>query len=78
MTAAFVFIQLVGDSIDVRNIHNSLHAISGVKTVHLLSGPTDMIVYLEIPDQKALMDAILKMHGIKGVGHTDTRIVFPI
>lgn len=78
MTAAFVLVKLTGDEVDVQAIHNSLHAIPGVKTVHLVSGPTDMIAYVEAPDQAGLMQLILKMHDVKGVGRTDTRIVFPL
>ena len=77
MMAAFVFIQLSGMSGfgDAAAVHTALHAVPGVKTVHFVAGPTDVIVFVEAADQKALVDSVGKMRGVKGVGSTDTRIV---
>jgi DNA-binding Lrp family transcriptional regulator len=78
MLSAFVLIQL-GESVsDPQKIHTSLHAIDGVKTVHLLAGPTDMIVFVEGRDQAAFMAALMKIRAVQGVESTDTRIVFPL
>ena len=80
MTAAFVFMQLTGQGgvNDLRDLHKALHAIPGVKTVHLLAGPTDMIAYVEGADQAAVMETLGKIRTTKGVASTDTRIVWPI
>ncbi len=80
MTAAFVFVQIGNLTAinDMRELHKALHAIPGVKTVHLLTGPTDMIVYVESSDQTGLMETIGKIRGAKGVAATDTRIVMPV
>lgn len=80
MVAAFVFVQIsemTGWS-DAATIHKELHALPGVKTVHFVAGPTDIIVYLEAADQAALIQSVGKMHAVKGVGHTDTRFVLPV
>jgi hypothetical protein len=80
MNSAFVFIQVagLGDRDGVRALHDALHAVSGIKTVHFVAGPTDVIVYVEAADPAALMDAIGQLRGVKGVASTDTRIVLPM
>ncbi len=49
MTAAFMFLQLnlTGGEADARALHDSIHAVAGVKTVHFVAGPTDMVVFVE-------------------------------
>ncbi len=80
MVGAFVFIQVSGLSseADASNVHKALHAVPGVKTVHFLLGPTDVVVYIESADAGAMMDSIGKMRAVKGVASTDTRMVMPL
>ena len=80
MMAAFVFVQLtaISGADDLSRLHKELHGLPGVKTVHLTAGPTDMIVFVEVADEKAMLDTIAKLHGVKGVGSTDTRMVLPV
>jgi hypothetical protein len=80
MTSAFVFIQVagLGSRDDVQALHEALHAVGSVKTVHFVAGPIDVIVFLEAGDQTALMDAIGQLRAVKGVASTDTRIVLPL
>ncbi len=79
MVSAFILIGAgSGSSADVRAAHTAAHAIDGVKTFHLLAGPADAIVYVEVPDMNGLMQVVGKLHGIPGIAHTDTRIVMPI
>ncbi len=80
MMSAFVFIQVAGlaDRNDARALHDALHAVSGVKTVHFVAGPTDMVVFVEAADQAALMEAVGNIRAVKGVASTDTRIVMPM
>jgi len=80
MVAAFILIQVasaVGWS-NAPTIHNALHAVPGVKTVHFLTGPSDIVVYVEAASHEALMDVLGKVRSVKGVGSTDTRIVLPL
>jgi DNA-binding Lrp family transcriptional regulator len=77
MTAAFVFVQLGVDAHDPQKIHSELHAVSGVKTVHMVAGPVDLILYVEVPDQAALTKTLMGIRAVHGVASTDTRIVFP-
>jgi len=80
MMAAFVFIQAAvsGGWDALRTLHGALHAVPGVKTVHFLAGPTDVVVFVEAADQKALADTLGKIREAKGVAGTDTRIVWPL
>lgn len=80
MNAAFIFVQIgnLSGMNDIRELHKVLHAIPGVKTVHLLAGPTDMIVYVEGADQAGLVETIGKIRSTRGVAATDTRIVMPL
>ena len=80
MMAAFVMTQMgiSGGWTDARALHDALHAIAGVKTVHFLAGPTDIIAFVEAADQTALMETVGKIRGTKGVANTDTRIVLPV
>jgi nitrate reductase NapAB chaperone NapD len=79
MMAAFVFVKLsaISGRDDLSRVHKEMHALPGVKTVHLTAGPTDMIVFVEVADENAMMDTITKMHTVKGVGGTDSRMVLP-
>jgi hypothetical protein len=77
MTSAFVLIQLAGlaSREDIQAVHSNLHAIQGVKTVHFLAGPTDVIVFVDVADQAAMIETIGGLRSVKGVASTDTRIV---
>ena len=80
MIAAFILIQ-VASAVGWGNaptIHTALHAVPGVKTVHFLTGPTDVICYVETAGHDALMDVLGKIRAVKGVGSTDTRVVLPL
>jgi DNA-binding Lrp family transcriptional regulator len=77
MNSAFVMIQ-IGNATDMKAIHSALHAIPGVKSVHFLAGPTDVIAFVDVPDQAGMMDAIGKIRAVKGVASTDTRLVVPV
>jgi len=79
MTAAVVFVQVgaAGGGTNVRAVHDALHAVTGVKTVHFLAGPTDAIIFLEVADQMELMKTVGKIRAVSGVASTDTRIVLP-
>ena len=80
MMAAFVLIQISasGGMADVRGIHDALHAISGVKTVHFLAGPTDAILFIEAANQTEMMRTVGEIRATTGVASSDTRIVLPI
>ena len=76
--SAFVLITVSGGMTEASALHGALHAIAGVKTVHFLAGPTDIIVYVEAADQTALIEITGKIRAVNGVASTDTRIVWPV
>ena len=80
MMAAFVFVQMAvsGGWEDMNTLHEALHAVAGVKTVHFVTGPTDIIIFVEGADQAAFADTLGMIRGVKGVASTDTRIVWPL
>ena len=75
MTAAFILLQLEKGA-DAYKVHDALHTIAGVKTVHFMAGPTDGIMFVEVADQAALLQTIGKVRATAGVASTDTRIVW--
>jgi uncharacterized protein with GYD domain len=57
-TSAYILIEaLPGKGIDLMNI---IKEIKGVKTVHLVTGPYDVIAFAEADDLKALGEMIVK------------------
>jgi DNA-binding Lrp family transcriptional regulator len=57
-TTAYILIEsLPGKAIE---LVNQVKAIRGVKTVHLVTGPYDVIAFVESPDLKTLGELIVK------------------
>jgi DNA-binding Lrp family transcriptional regulator len=58
MTEAYILIEAVpGKSIDLVNLAK---ALPGVKQIHLVTGPYDVIAFVEAADLKSLGDIIVK------------------
>lgn len=58
MTSAYILIEaLPGKAIELVNI---IKGIKGVKTVDLVTGPYDVIAFVEAPDLKSLGEMIVK------------------
>ena len=58
MTSAYILIEsLPGKAIELTNIIKGIH---GVKTVHLVTGPYDVIAFVEAADLKAMGEVIVK------------------
>lgn len=58
MTSAYILIEcLPGKAIELANVVKSL---KGVKTVHLVTGPYDVITFVEAADLKSLGEIIVK------------------
>jgi len=57
-TSAYILIEaLPGKGIDLMNI---IKNVIGVKTVHLVTGPYDVIAFVEADDLKSLGEVIVK------------------
>jgi len=58
MTRAYILVEaLPGKAIELTNI---VKGLTGVKTVHLVTGPYDVIAFVEAADLKALGEMIVK------------------
>jgi uncharacterized protein with GYD domain len=58
MTQAYILIEaLPGKAIELTNI---IKGIKGVKNVNLVTGPYDVITFVEAPDLKSLGEMIVK------------------
>ncbi len=79
MVSAYIFVHtLAGSQPDLKQTHEALHNIPGVKTVHFLTGPTDAVAFVEVADLDALGVTVGKIRALKSVGSTDTRLVLPV
>ena len=58
MTSAYILVEaLPGKAIELTNV---IKGLKGVKTVHLVTGPYDVITFVEAPDLKSLGEIIVK------------------
>jgi len=58
MTRAYILVEaLPGKAIELTN---AIKGLNGVKTVHLVTGPYDVIAFVETPDLKSLGEFIVK------------------
>lgn len=77
MQGAIVLIQ-VSSSAELSGVHKALHGVENVKEVFLLAGPTDAVCRVEAGDVDGVTSTVLKIRGLAGVAHTDTRFILPI
>ena len=57
-TSAYILVEsLPGKALD---LVNAINAVEGVKTVHLVTGPYDVITFVEASDLKSLGELIVK------------------
>lgn len=60
----------------VRQVAKELEGLRGVKTVHVVTGPYDVIVFVEAKDLSTLTNTVVEgIHRVKGVVDTNTAIV---
>jgi len=63
----------------VKQVAKDLLRIKGVKSVHVVTGPYDVIVFVEAKDLDTLSSAIVDdIHKVKGVVDTNTAIVVEV
>jgi DNA-binding Lrp family transcriptional regulator len=63
----------------VARVANDLRRLKGVKSVHVVTGPYDIITLVEARDLSTLTNTIVtKIHKIKGVVDTNTAIVVEV
>ncbi|MBI5043715.1 MAG: Lrp/AsnC ligand binding domain-containing protein [Nitrospirae bacterium] len=75
--SAYVLIRVVGDKTE--SAFKFISALKGVKSVHTVTGPYDIIALVEAPDLKGLGEMILsKIRTLDGVRETTTCIVVTV
>jgi len=63
----------------VRQVAEELKKLQGVKSVHVVTGPYDIIVFVEAKELGSLTNTVVKgIHKIKGVVDTNTAIVVEV
>src|SRR3989442_11977483 len=71
---SYVLIQLAPGT--TKTAAEVIAKIKGVKMAHAVTGPFDVIAFVEVPDLTTLSDLILaKIQNIEGVQKTQTAIV---
>lgn len=60
----------------VRQVSKELEGLRGVRTVHVVTGPYDLVVFVEAKDLSTMTNTVVEgIHKIKGVVDTNTAIV---
>ena len=77
MVAAYVLITAAVGK--VKHVARELERVKGIKSVKVVTGPYDIIVYTEAEDLASITNTVLRgIHKIKGVVDTSTAIVAEI
>ncbi|TFG03590.1 Lrp/AsnC family transcriptional regulator [Candidatus Thorarchaeota archaeon] len=72
MVVAFVLIHVTGGK--GKQVYEALTKVAGVKEVHNVTGPYDVIAYVDLPDRSEYRSVIFEIHEIPGVAQTETCI----
>ena len=71
---SYILIQVAPGT--TKTAADAISSIKGVKMAHAVTGPFDVIAFVEVPDLTTLSDLILaKIQNIEGVQKTQTAIV---
>ncbi len=71
---SYVLVQLAPGN--AASIARAISKIPGVKMAHAVTGPFDVIAFVEVPDLESLSDLVLsKLQKVKGVEKTQTAVV---
>jgi len=58
------------------DVLEALSALEGVKSAHSVTGPYDVIAFVEVPDTEALGELVItKIQPIEGIAYTLTCVV---
>ncbi len=76
MTSAYVFVQF-GSGDPVETI-TAIRKIPGVKQAHVVTGPADIIAYVEASDMQELEKSLIAIRKVAVVTSSDSRITWSI
>ncbi len=72
--ASYVLMQLAAGK--AKTAAEAISKIEGVKMSHAVTGPFDVIAFVEVPDLTTLSDLVLeKIQKVEGVEKTQTAVV---
>ena len=72
--SAFIFLECAAEQ--AKDVAKQVSKISGVKLSHAVTGPHDVITFVEAGDINALGSTIVsKIQGVSGVLRTTTNVV---
>jgi len=73
------YILIKADPKEIPSIMLALSTFEGIRTADVVTGPYDIIVYAEVPDQYELGKLVLtKIHSLEGVKEAITCVVVKI
>jgi DNA-binding Lrp family transcriptional regulator len=73
------YILIKADPKEIPSIMLALSTFEGIKTADVVTGPYDIIVYAEVPNQYELGKLVLtKIHSLEGVKEAITCVVVKI
>jgi DNA-binding Lrp family transcriptional regulator len=74
--ASYILVQLGPGT--AKTAAKVISKIEGVKMAHAVTGPFDIIAFVEVPDLPTLSDLVLaKIQNVDGVEKTQTAVVTP-
>lgn len=77
MVAAYVLVSVEPGK--NQQVVSALRAIRGVKQAHSCWGKPDIFSFVEVTDEKALAETVLKtIQSLPGVRDTETHVVVPV
>ena len=76
MISAYVFLQFgAGAPVD---IISAIRQIKGVKQAHVVTGPDDIIAFVEAEDMQKLEAVIMEMRSVAVLTSSDTRVTWSL
>ncbi|MBW6462570.1 MAG: Lrp/AsnC ligand binding domain-containing protein [Dethiobacteria bacterium] len=76
MITAYIFIQF--GSKDPVEVIKAIRKVEGVKQAHVVTGPADIIAFIEAEDMEKLELVVSKIRKMAVITSSDTRITWSI
>ncbi len=73
MTRAYVLIRAKAGT--MWEVRSAIEKIDGIKDVHVITGPYDLVAYAEVPSTKTLKRLLDSFHDVDGIVSTETWMV---
>ncbi len=70
MVVAIVLIQVQGGK--VKDVYEAIKEMKEVERVHVVTGPYDVIAYIDLPDRASYRGVVFEIHEVPGVVKTET------